>query len=394
MKITVVSAYQPELSSGSMVRLFYLLKMLSQKHTVTFLYGFDTPENQAPNTALQRLVTEHGVQAFSFKIPDLPFAQRVPLYLQNKIPYVEQLRRSDFKSVMKHIPPDTDIFQITELFSYFVVESYLDSLPGKKVLDAHNVDYLRLKAEFDSSPFLRKIAGIPIVKKLKRYELQAIKKMKYLLVCSEQDKKIYQAEGVDTKIIILPNGTELVNTNKNMINITPGTVLFMGLLSYFPNQKGLEWYLNGVHQVLKVQNSTYSLTILGKNAPDWLVRMAERDSSIKLKGFVENLKEELSIAEVCICPLLSGSGTRLKILEYMALGKPVVSTTVGAEGISVTHTKNVLLADTHAEFAHTITLLLKNKKTSSQIGNEAKKLIETRYTWADTAKDYLQTISV
>ena len=375
MNISIITPYLPDLSSGSAVRAYHLLKSLALKNDVTLISADKT------KPLVSQFKKEVHNKTYTFDINDINLIDRIRYYTQNKIPYVERLRHSTFNTMLKFIPKDTDILQITELFSYSIIEPYLNDLPGIKILDAHNIDYLRLKSEFDSSPLWRRIAGINIYNNLKKYEIEAVKKVDYVLTCSEQDRKIY-SQYKDKKLIkVIPNGVEVSYFNAQINHEQKYSVLFMGLLSYSPNAKGLKWYIDKVHPILKKQYPDYKLVITGMYAPVWLQKISKQDKQIQLKGFVDDIRKEIARAQVCICPLFSGSGTRLKLLEYMAMSRPVVSTIKGAEGLDVKNNKNILLADNPNNFADSIINLINNKKLRIDIGRNGRKLVADEYNW-------------
>jgi glycosyltransferase involved in cell wall biosynthesis len=105
------------------------------------------------------------------------------------------------------------------------------------------------------------------------------------------------------------------------------------------------------------------------------------DPNITVTGMVEDVRPYIASASVCIVPLLSGSGTRLKILEAMAMGKSVISTSVGCEGIDVTHEKNIIIADEPSDFARWCIELLRNAELRITLGQEGRKLVEAKYSW-------------
>jgi glycosyltransferase involved in cell wall biosynthesis len=114
--------------------------------------------------------------------------------------------------------------------------------------------------------------------------------------------------------------------------------------------------------------------IIGPGCPQWLKNYSKKDHSIKILGFVNDVREYIKESDICIAPLTMGSGTRLKILEYQAMAKPVVSTQVGAEGIDVTNNVNILIADSWNEFANKVCELLTDKTYAKFIGDNEKNL--------------------
>lgn len=386
MKITVISPYLPSLNSGAPVRLYYLLKGLSVNNELTLFCAL-TGENEEDVIKLQKVLR---INIYIFKLPTPDLKDRVLYYIKNKIPYVENLKRSNFNELIKLIPKDTDIIHINELQAYSIVEPYLDLLPGKKILDAHNVDYLRLKSEFDSSTLFRRILGIPVYLNLKKYEINALNKLDHVLVCSIVDKRIYAKQINESKLTVISNGANTKLFKKHG-KVNKYQVFFMGQLSYGPNEFGLRWYIENVHPLIQKEIPKYKLIIAGINTPMWLKEKASMQASIVLKGFVKNVHEEISRAEICICPIFTGSGTRLKLLEYMALKKAVVSTTMGAEGLNVVNGEHMLIANTSKDFAESILELFKDQELRERLSIEGHVLIKKEYSW-DKITNSLNTL--
>lgn len=377
MKISFITSYLPSLSSGSAVRTYNLLKYLAKGNDV-LLFSAVSKENRIVFSDFLKNVHE---KTYTFKLPKFELNKRIVYYLQQKIPYIEVLKQSNFYEVLKYIPEDTDIIHIAEFQAYSIIEPYLNKLPGIKVLDAHNVDYLRLKSEFDSSPIYRKVAGYPLIKKLKDYETDAVKKIDFVLTCSKHDSDIYSQYIKEEKITVIPNGVDLKMFVNKGRKEEKHTVLFIGNLSYSPNEFGIKWYLEHVHPLIKRKVSDYKIIITGISTPQWLKNKALYDHTIQLKGFVEDITSEIAGAQVCICPILSGSGTRLKLLEYMAMKKAIVSTTAGAEGIEVRNNKHIMLANSPMRFSEAVQKLFDNVSLRSALGNDAYLLSKQKYDW-------------
>lgn len=362
LKIAFIVNREPSLESGGEVRNFYILQALTRVFDVKIY-----------------------VPTFS-RIPFIDaFGEVKPLYkllfvLFGKIPYVEKLRKAKFNKKEINEIKNADIVQIQELESYFTIENFINEVKGKIVLDTHNIDYIRFRAETESKNLIEKYLGRFLSHRLKQIEINAIKKCEHILVCSELEKK-YFAQYINAKAIsVIPNGAD---TEENYSNekVIGNSILFMGLLGYRPNAEGLKYYIENIHPKVIKRIPTAQLIILGKNAPSWLAVMAKNNPNITLVGFVKDVREYIAKTAICICPLLSGSGTRLKILEYMAMGKPVISTSIGAEGIQIKDGKDILLADSPELFFQKIIEVLNNKKYADQLGINAKKTIKENYEW-------------
>jgi glycosyltransferase involved in cell wall biosynthesis len=225
-----------------------------------------------------------------------------------------------------------------------------------------------------------------VAAKLKEHEFAMILKFDHLIVVSNIDKEIYISKGIsEDKIDVLPNGVDCESFDPikivGEITLNHPNILFMGKLSYQPNIIAIKIYLQHVHPIIKKELPETKIYIIGINCPEWLKEYSKIDNSVEIIGFVKDVRPYITNADICIAPLTRGSGTRLKILEYMAIGKPVVSTTIGAEGLEIADGKNILIADDWSGFADKIIDLLNDEKLAKKIGTNGRKLVEEKYDW-------------
>ncbi len=162
------------------------------------------------------------------------------------------------------------------------------------------------------------------------------------------------------------------------------TVMFFGALNYFPNQDGLLYFLREVWSLIEKSNPKARLKIVGQHpTPEILAHQGPR---VEVAGKVDDLRPHLASAAVSIAPLRIGGGTRFKILEAMAMAKPVVSTSLGAEGIDAEPGRHLLLGDDAASFAAAVSRVLGDPQLGSRLGREGRALVEERYSWASAAQ--------
>ncbi len=216
-----------------------------------------------------------------------------------------------------------------------------------------------------------------------------------ILAVSEKEKQILIDNGVSlNKIFVTPNGVDTSSfqiageseetlTRYELEN--SHVVVFLGNLTYLPNREAIELISTKIAPKVIAEDSSAKFVIVGKNSEGLSF------PNIKFTGFVDNLPEMLASSKVGIAPLLHGSGTRLKILEYFSCGLPVVSTSVGAEGLQVKHEQNILLADDPESFASEIVRLLRDNElcvTLSKAGKETAKMYDWKKIAQKLAIDY------
>lgn len=244
------------------------------------------------------------------------------------------------------------------------------------ILDEHNVNW-RIYA----------LPGSNIKEKVFRYltrnrnldiEKKALLDAYKIMVCSEIDRKILieALPQIEEKILIIPNCVNFIEyeeyLNSHERNENEKTVVFIGTFDYFPN-------LDALKIICKLAKILDDITfkVIGKNPPCHI----KYPDNIEIKGYVDDIKREIMNSDLCIAPIRYGSGTRLKILEYMAMGKPVISTKKAAEGIEYTKGKNIVIEDNILKMANLIEELVENEKEKKRLGKNAKKLIEKKYDW-------------
>lgn len=289
-----------------------------------------------------------------------------------KLKLIEILRGSSF-----------DVIQLETIFLTPYVPIIREFAPESIIaLRAHNVEHEIWKRVADETKFQPKKQYLNLLnEKLKRFELENIQKCDILLPITDRDLSIYRSLGYQGLALSTPvglNGSDYLPDEKSFKK--PLSIGFIGSLDWMPNQKGLQWFLENVWTIYKAsENSTskVELHIAGRNAPDWLKKMSHKD--VHFHGEVENAKDFMNQHALQIVPLFSGGGIRVKILEAMMLGRVVLTTSMGLEGIEAKDGVEILVANTAEEFKSKIEFCLKNQKILSVIGQNGRKLIETKY---------------
>lgn len=393
MIVTFITTKPASLTSGSEVRNYHLLKALldsKEVSRVNLFYFKISKESELEVISDKKLIVKE------FDLSERSIFKSLVSYFRGKIPYVENLKNNQFANDIYDIVAKSDVVLLSELDGYFAISKLIDKrkLKSKVFLDCHNIDSIRLASELESSFFLKKILGRPLKKRLRNEEFDALKRVDFVLCCSEVDKNYFNKKIYSNRIFVIPNGVSVRKLDKVALTNNSSTVVFMGLLSYPPNNDAIKYYLDDIHSLIREKVPNLKVIIIGKNAPKWLIDREKKDSSIYLKGFVDDPHKYLVESTLCICPLRFGSGTRLKILEYMSAGKAIVSTSIGAEGIEVTDNVNIMLANNAKEFSDEVVLVLKNFKKRNQLGKMAHELVLKRYSWELICSYFLKVLKV
>jgi glycosyltransferase involved in cell wall biosynthesis len=263
--------------------------------------------------------------------------------------------------------------------------------PGERlpplVVDSHNIDYelARQYARVGNSLARRLYAGANW-RKLRREELRTYGDADGVYLCSAADERrlLQQVPGVRTAVIPNAADVEYYQPRPTDPPRDGRTVIFFGVLSYVPNVDGVTHFVQDVWPRIAAAHPDARLKIVGGRPPPSLQALA--GPRVELTGFVPDLRPHLAAAAAVVVPLRLGGGTRLKIVEGMAMGKAIVSTTLGAEGIEALPGRDLLVEDQPAAFADAVNHLLADPDLAARIGQSARRLAVQRYSWRRAAE--------
>lgn len=256
------------------------------------------------------------------------------------------------------------------------------------LFDAHNATWTLLaRMEKQVPPFL-KPAVHHEMKNVKRYEYTLCNLFDQTLAVTEIDRKALLDAGsgnpkIAEKIDVIPIAVD----TKTLKIISPRKInghqiITMGTLHYPPNADGIRWFMKEVFPLIAEKDEKATLTIIGKNPPADFYQLAKQiPGKIEITGYVENLEPYLEKAAVMVVPVLAGGGMRVRILEAFARELPVVTTTIGLEGIEAAQMHDVIIADKAEDFAKEVLTLINNPDHQQFIAKNGRLLVEKKYDW-------------
>lgn len=251
----------------------------------------------------------------------------------------------------------------------------------KIICNAHNIEYrvLERQAELSKNSLERKwyILQAAILKKA---ELEGFAGCDLIITCSQEDKNEILNNVPNARVEVVPNGVDLDYFIPHSMPAPEPSLLFTGTMTYEPNRDAVEYFIEYIFGHVTKLHPTCKFIIAGANAQDVFKKHAG-NPQIEIISSPSDMRPLYNKAWIVVVPLRSGSGTRLKILEAMAMEKPVVSTTVGAEGIMMKDKNELLIADDDEEFADKINLLIADKNLATCIATLAKEKVSERYNW-------------
>ncbi len=308
-----------------------------------------------------------------------PFDAFVNLF-SNKSYNISRFYSLDFEKVLIELlqSKDYDVVHLETLWVTPYVDVIRKYSKAKIVLRSQNIEFMiweRL-AEDTGNP-LKKMYLKLLAKRLKKYEHDGLNKFDAIATITELDTVVYKKMGCTLPIIHVPFGIDLEKYKIDVSNLEKPSVFHIGAMDWRPNADGIEWFLKKIWINIFKKNTAIKLYLAGRNMSDWLLQF--KMENVVVLGEVADSHEFINSKSIMIVPLTSGGGMRVKIIEGMAFGKTIISTSVGAEGIEYENGRNILIADTEKEFEDAILKCLNDQNFSDTIGKNARTLAETKY---------------
>ena len=256
------------------------------------------------------------------------------------------------------------------------------------VLFEHNVEYLIWKrlAELETSPWKRVLFEMEW-RKVRAREADACRQADLTVAVSEDDKKRLLELGADIRATAIPTGVDTAYFKPGGFTEIPARLVFSGSMDWHPNEDAVCYFVENVLPRIQADVPGTSFTIVGRN-PGARVRDLASRPGVDVTGTVDDVRPAIGAANVYVVPLRAGSGTRIKIFEALAMGKAVVSTTVGAEGLALESGRHFLAADTPHDFAQSVIRLLRDPARRQALGDAGRALVEANYSWATVARQF------
>jgi sugar transferase (PEP-CTERM/EpsH1 system associated) len=377
--ITPELPYPPD--SGGRIRIFSLIRNLADRHLVSLISFDREPEDAIRSQELKKICKD--VIAVPLSTPQLPHNKRKYqlLSLFGKVPfqYVSYFSKEMQVAIDNYLRE-----HVVDIISVEFAQMGYYRLPGHiaRTLDQHNVEYEILYRSYINEPLsIRKLYNFIEWRKFRRNEVAICRDFSMCLTTSERDKEILRKDLPLTRFRVIPNGVDSLFFNNDGSSFPDqNVVLFTGNIGYYPNTDATKFFVEEVLPLLRRQIPGVKFVVVGKEPPPE-IRRYEADPGVMVTGYVDDTRDYFKKATVVVAPLRVGGGTRLKILEAMAMRKPVVATSVGAEGLDVAHGENILIADQPSQFAHAVSTLLRDEALRSKLAAAGRRLIEQRYDW-------------
>ena len=370
--------------TGVKMRAWMVLKSLAKAHRVTLVCFGDDKNGSVPGCEAVHVIEPPA------KKSGHPYGKML-LGLFSSLPFAVEGRISgDYDRKVKGLL-DGNKFDLIVCDSLYLAP-YVPAGATKTLLDEHNIEsvIIRRYAQLERNIF-KKVYALYELGRMKRFESQIWNRFDLMMVCSQVDKQQAEQRSRANKIHVVPNGVLLPAELNNREE--PGTLLYSGLIGWRPNEDAVFYFAKEIYPLIKRAIPQTRWLIVGKG-PTPAVKSLEEEGSITVTGAVEKIEPYIEKSAVVVVPLRIASGTRLKILEALAMGKAVVSTSVGAEGLDVTYGKNILIADEPEDFANAVIGLLKDVHKRKELGANGRKLVEEKYSYEIIGKKIDEVIKL
>ena len=261
--------------------------------------------------------------------------------------------------------------------------------PPTSIFDDHNAEYVLQQRAFETDirqprRWIGALYSFIQWKKLSRYEALVCRLADRVVAVSEADKTALQRLVPGLKVTVVPNAVDVEYYTSADIRpspLPPRSLIFTGKMDFRPNVDAVLWFCQEVLPLVRRKLPDVRFYIVGQSPHRRVLRLAD-DPAVTITGYVDDARSYIASACVYVVPLRIGGGTRLKVLEAMAMGKPIVSTSLGCEGFEgLVPGRELSLADTPEEFAQRVIELLDDASRRERLGRAARRFVEERYDW-------------
>lgn len=367
---------------GALIRILETLRVVSQRHRVTLLTLLRDPEQAQHVNELAPLCDRVITTVLSDDT--LPVVARLSAGLTHGRPLIQSMH---YDSTMAgHVSRLTsqnryDIIHVEFSFMAPYLDWVSPSSQARTVLVMHNVESLRFRRELRFAKGARRLALLTDHLLFKTWEENVLRRFDGIVAVSPLEQRWIQEQAPGAATELLPNGVNVEQFSPVAAADPSRTMLFTGLMNYPPNIDAVVWFCDSVLPIVHRTHPEVEFTIVGDKPARSVLALGARPR-VTITGRVPDVRPYLADCLGLIVPVRSGAGTRLKILEAMAMRRPVVSTSLGAEGLDVAHGRNILLGDTPEELAAHIISLIEHPDLADRLGNSGRSLVQADYDWS------------
>lgn len=368
--------------SGGRMRTYSLVKRLSENYAIT-LVSFGRPEEQAFDlTPMHDLCQEFMVID---RAPSPSTLQAALLSLTSIRPITMRLyRNAEFAETVARLLRERS-FDAVHVESFYMLQNLPADCDLPVLLSEPAIEYIAWWRHAKvAQPLYQRPAIALEALKMRIFEPREWRKSSVVGVMSEVDAGIIGRFAPTTPA---PNGVDVEFFQPANAPRQPATAVFMGDYKYFPNSDAVLYFVHEILPLIRAKRPDFELILLGKDPTPELMALSEDPTSgVTVTGLVPDTRPYLTQATLFVCPLRSGSGTRFKLMEALASGLPVVTTTVGCEGLDPEPDVHMVLADTPETFAAAVLHLIDDPATAQQLAQRGREWVVAQHAWSHSAR--------
>lgn len=391
MKILCITNQVPfPLVSGAPLRTYNILRRCARDHEV-YLAAFCATEEQRQGVArLLEFCREVVIARHKSLKESMHLAKGLEAMFKGEPPELRLAFSQELAGEIERLADRVD-FDIV-LIEHGSMGMYLEALPARlwerAVWILHDIDFDKFKriASIQKNP-ITKLRAWAHATMMRRWQPGFAARFSFCVTMSEADRQLLLSANGKLRVEVSPNGVDTSLYRPLPDENTNAEILFVGNMAYQPNSDAAVYFSSEVLPLIRDEVADVKLWIVGMN-PAASVKQLE-GNGVFVTGSVPDVVPYYSSSKVCVVPLRAGSGTRLKILEAMALGRAVVSTSIGCEGLDVVDGEHILIADDSKRFAEQVVRLLKDSEFRTRIAQKARDFVVASYDWDIIARKFM-----
>ena len=390
MKVLLLTTKSPyPLYEGRALRTYNLIKQAAGEHEIHLLSFVQTAEEAEGIEHMRSICAS---------------VESIPLHMGSRLQVLGDVLREVFsaspllavkyrsRAMRRHVTDAVERggFDLIHLDMLHLGDYIADCARVPVLLVEHNVESILFKRRIDAERgWLKKLYFRYQLRKLRRYEAETCRRADHVVAVSAGDASELESLCRHDRVTTIPNGVDTEFFAPGEGDRLPHNLVFVGGLTWFPNLDAMRFFCAEILPLIAEEIADVTLTVVGKNPSQGIDPAIASNPRVRLTGLVEDVRSVIDSASVYVVPLRVGGGTRLKILDALAMGKPLVSTAVGCEGLSVTHGRHLLIADKPRDFAAEVVRLLRDAALAAQLAHEGRALVKKKYEWRVIASELL-----
>lgn len=377
------------LTGGAKLRMFYTARELAREHDVELLVVDETPVDQSAVEALERVFD--AVHVFAYPAHRF-YVNTIPGIVSSRPLQTHYYR---FGAIGEWLDEHENRFDLLYC-NHVRTTEYARGRETPHVVDL--VDAISRnyrEASRDSTGIWRFIYPVEW-RRLKRYERRVAQSFAHSFIITDEDREFITDGESFPMLSVLPNGVkpELLDrtpSGYDPVGCNP-ILVFLGKMDYFPNEDAAAYFATEILPMIREEYPGVEFLVVGSNPSD-RVRALDDEPKVTVTGFVEDPRDYLERADVVVTPMRHGAGLQNKVLEAMALARPVVTTSIAREGIDAVDGEHLVVADGTDTFADETTSLLDSHADRRRLGTNARDLVTSRYTWSQIGRNLREAVA-